>query len=90
MGFFMFTAEPVYGWYLSASAVPLNLSWSLHNVIAWMKTKPFLSKRWSMTFIGTVVLVQPYWVLEMYGNFAYFNNINKIFVKTRPYEAIFR
>lgn len=90
MGFFMFTNEPIYGWYLSASAVPLNISWSLHNVIAWMKTKPFLSKMWSKFFIGTVVLVQPYWAMEIYCNFTYFNNINACFVKTRPFEALFR
>ena len=66
------------------------MSWSLHNVIAWMKTKPFLSRRWSLFYIGTVILAQPYWVVEIYANFTYFNNVNRVFLSTRPYEALFR
>lgn len=72
------------------SAIFLNTSWSLHNVVAWMKNKPFLSHRVSMIYIGTVVLAQPYWVLEIYANFTYFNNINTLFLHTRPWEALFR
>ncbi|KAF3491614.1 uncharacterized protein GIQ15_01131 [Arthroderma uncinatum] len=89
-GTFLFTHEPVYGWYLSITAVGLNMSWSLHNVIAWMKNRPFLSRRVSMFYIGTVILAQPYWILEIYANFAFFNNINMIFLKTRPWEPLFR
>ena len=66
------------------------MSWSLHNVIAWMKIKPFLSKPVSLIFIGTVILVQPYWVVEIYANFTYFHNINQVFLKTRPWEALCR
>lgn len=55
-----------------------------------MKTKPFLSQRWSYFYIGTVILAQPYWIVEIYANFTYFNNINDLFVRTRPYEALFR
>lgn len=47
-GFFIFFDPPVYGWYLSCSAIALNTSWSLHNFIAWMKNKPFLSRRASL------------------------------------------
>jgi len=36
------------------------------------------------------MLSVPYWVLEMYANFTYFNNINRLFHYTRPYEALFR
>ncbi|PLB41360.1 uncharacterized protein BDW47DRAFT_100011 [Aspergillus candidus] len=89
-GTFIFPGEPAYGWYLSVSAIGLNISWSLHNVIAWMKNRPFFSKRVSMFYIITVLLVQPYWVVEIYANFTYFNNINKIFETTRPLEPIFR
>jgi hypothetical protein len=39
-------------------------------VIAWLKNKPFLSKNGSRFYIGTVILVQPYWVLEMVANFV--------------------
>lgn len=55
-----------------------------------MKIKPFLSKPVSYIFIGTVVLVQPYWVVEIYANFAYFHGVNKTFLHTRPYEALCR
>ncbi|KAL5366224.1 hypothetical protein BJX96DRAFT_169758 [Aspergillus floccosus] len=89
-GTFIFPHAPTYGWYLSCTAIGLNISWSLHNVIAWMKNRPFFSRRVSMFYIITVLLVQPYWVLEIYANFAYFNNINRIFLKTRPLEPLFR
>lgn len=89
-GTWIFAHEPAYGWYLSVTAIGLNISWSLHNVIAWMKNRPFLSQRVSRFYIITVLLVQPYWVLEIYANFTYFNNINKIFLTTRPLEPLFR
>ncbi|KAK9646385.1 hypothetical protein HCH54_005135 [Aspergillus fumigatus] len=89
-GTFIFQKPPVYGWYLFVSAVGLNVSWSLHSVIAWMKSKPFYSRNVSMAYIASVVVVQPYWLLEIYANFAYFNNINRVFEVTRPMEPFFR
>ncbi|KAL4895043.1 hypothetical protein BDV59DRAFT_200299 [Aspergillus ambiguus] len=89
-GTFVFPHPPVYGWYLSATAIGLNISWSLHNVIAWMKNRPFLSRRVSIFYITTVLLAQPYWVVEIYANFTFFNNINRIFLVTRPLEPLFR
>lgn len=55
-----------------------------------MKLRPFLSKTASRLFIGTVILVQPYWVVEIYANFTYFHNVNDVFLKTRPWEALCR
>ncbi|KAJ5105404.1 hypothetical protein NUU61_002751 [Penicillium alfredii] len=89
-GTFIFAHEPAYGWYLSATAIGLNISWALHNLIAWMKNRPFLSRKVSMIYITTVVLCWPYWVVEIYANFAYFNNINRVFLITRPLEPLFR
>lgn len=89
-GFFILFNPPIYGWWLSVAAIPLNASWCLHNVISWMKLRPFLSKTWSRIFIGTIILSFPYWVVEIYANFTYFHNINKIFLKTRPWEALCR
>lgn len=67
------------------------LSWTLHNVVAWIKSKPFLGKVTSSIYIGTVILAQSYWVLEIYANFAFFNGIDgSLFVKTRPLEAFCR
>ena len=80
----------MHAWWLSVAAIFLNASWSLHNIIAWMKIKPFFSKPLSYVFIGTVILAQPYWVLEIYANFAYFHGVNQLFLDTRPYEALCR
>jgi hypothetical protein len=55
-----------------------------------MKVAPFLSRRLSRVFIWTVVLVQPYWILEVYANFAFFHGHNDIFLRTRPWEALCR
>ncbi|KJY02286.1 hypothetical protein TI39_contig69g00001 [Zymoseptoria brevis] len=89
-GTFIFTNPPVYNWYLSGTAIFLNISWSLHNLIAWIKNKPFLGKKASRVYIGTVILVQPYWVLEITANFLYFSGKSDLFRYTRPYEALFR
>ncbi|KAH6623673.1 hypothetical protein F5144DRAFT_632971 [Chaetomium tenue] len=90
-GFFIFFDPPAWGWFLSSTVILLITSWTLHNVIAWMKSKPFLGRRGNLIYIGTVALVQPYWILEIYANFAYFNgNHSDLFVSTRPYEAVFR
>lgn len=90
-GFFIFLNPPVFGWYLSSTAAILIASWSLHNVIAWLKSKPFLSRTTSRIYIGTVISVQAYWIVEIYANFTYFNDINeRLFVATRPYEALCR
>lgn len=91
-GTWIFTTFPVYGWLLSASAMLLFCSWSLHNVIAWMKNRPFLSRRVSAFYIGTVILVQPYWIVELYSIFCFFNNIGntEMFLKIRPLEPLFR
>lgn len=35
-----------------------------------MKNKPFLGRKISLFYIGTVILVQPYWVLEIAANFV--------------------
>ncbi|KAK3673597.1 hypothetical protein LTR78_006502 [Recurvomyces mirabilis] len=89
-GTFIFTNAPVYNWYLSVTAIFLNTSWSLHNVIAWIKNKPLLPRWASIFYITTVILVQPYWILEIVANFLYFSNTSNLFVYTRPYEALFR
>ncbi|SPO01683.1 uncharacterized protein DNG_04356 [Cephalotrichum gorgonifer] len=90
-GFFMFLDPPAWGWFLSSTVIPLIASWTLHNIIAWMKTKPFLGRRGNIIYIGSVLLAQPYWVLEIYANFAYFNGRDsRLFLATRPYEGVLR
>ena len=68
----------------------MYVSYTLHNVISWIKSKPFLGPKWSKFYIWTVILVQPFWIVNAYANFAYFSNTNKMFAKTRPLEALFR
>lgn len=83
--------QPTYGWWLSTAAIGLHISTQLHSVIAWMKIRPFMSKRASRIFIGSVIVVQPYWILEIFATFTYFNDINSwLFPKTRPIETAFR
>ncbi|PMD41840.1 hypothetical protein L207DRAFT_543769 [Hyaloscypha variabilis F] len=89
-GTFIFTHAPVYGWYLSVTAIFLIFSWGLHNVVAWMKTRPFIGRKTSIVYIVTVALAQLYWILEIYADFTYFNNISDIYLKTRVFEALFR
>ncbi|KAJ5650262.1 uncharacterized protein N7484_003985, partial [Penicillium longicatenatum] len=90
-GTFIFAPDPVYGWYLASTAIGLIFSWSLHNVISWMKNRPFMSRKLSLFYIGTIILAQPYWATEIYANFAYFNNINlTVYERIRPWEAMFR
>ncbi|KAI9894704.1 MAG: hypothetical protein M1814_002060 [Vezdaea aestivalis] len=56
-----------------------------------MKNKPFLGKWGSRLYIGTVILVFPYWIAEMYLNFQYFNSLgNEHFTRLRPWEALAR
>jgi hypothetical protein len=72
------------------SGIFLDASWSLHNAIAWMKVRPFLSRRANQVFLGTLVLAQPFWILEICANFAYFHGNNDLFLRTRPWEALCR
>ena len=90
-GFFIFPNPPYYGWYLSAAGIPLNISWILHNVVSYIKNKPFLTRKVAMIYICTVLASIPYWILEMTANFLYFNPpYNTLFTRTRPFEALCR
>lgn len=89
-GVSIFFKPPAYGWYIAAGGVLLNTSWSMHNLIAWMKNRPFLSRRVSTIYLCTVIAVQPYWILEMVAAFLFFNDYSDLFIHTRPWEALFR
>lgn len=89
--FAIFNAEDNFGQYLSSTSLLVIVSWQLHSVISWIKNKPFLDREWSLVYIATVVLAQPYWVWEIYANFVYYNGIEvNLFPKTRPFEPLFR
>lgn len=77
---------------LSSTATPLYMSYTLHNVIAWLKIRPFLPQWGRRFFIVSLLLVQPYWILEMYANFQYFNDMAHadIFTMSRYFEPLAR
>ncbi|KAI8935459.1 hypothetical protein NX059_008029 [Plenodomus lindquistii] len=90
-GTFIFVEDPGYGWYLSATATLLFISYSLHNVVAWLKIRPFLPRWGSRFFIISLLCVQPFWVAEAWSNFAYFNSLgSEVNVHMRPWEALLR
>ncbi|CAO2655609.1 Nn.00g044120.m01.CDS01 [Neocucurbitaria sp. VM-36] len=90
-GTFIFFNDPVYGWYLSTTAALLFISYFLHNVVAWLKIRPFLPRWGSRVFIISLLCAQPFWVAEAWSNFFYFNSLGSIVnVKMRPWEALLR
>ena len=90
-GTFIFVADPAYGWYLSATATLLFISYQLHNAISWLKIRPFLPAYGSRIFITTLLLVQPFWIAEAWSNFSYFNRLGSdVNVRMRPFEALLR
>ncbi|CAI6091125.1 unnamed protein product [Clonostachys chloroleuca] len=90
-GIFIFFDDPAYGWVLSSTAALLYISYNLHNVISWLKIKPFLPRWGGHLFIISLLLVQPYWVLETWANFQYFNILgNNLFKHSRYFEPLAR
>ncbi|RSM18746.1 hypothetical protein CDV31_002466 [Fusarium ambrosium] len=90
-GFFAFFQEPEFGWVLSSTAALLYISYFVHNVIAWLKIKPFLPKWGSRVFIISLLAVQPFWVLETWANFQYHNNLGSNVLDTsRLFEPLAR
>ncbi|KAF1829795.1 hypothetical protein BDW02DRAFT_133005 [Decorospora gaudefroyi] len=90
-GTFIFIKDPSYGWYLSSTATLLFISYFLHNVVSWLKIRPFLPLWGSRVFIISLLCVQPFWVAEAWSNFEYFNSLGSdANVRMRPWEALLR
>lgn len=90
-GTFIFVEDPVYGWYLSSTATLLFVSYQLHNVVSWLKIRPFLPQWGSRVFIYSLILVQPFWIAEAWSNFEYFNGLgSNVNERMRPWEALVR
>jgi hypothetical protein len=67
------------------------MSYFLHNVVSWLKIRPFLPLWGSRFFIISLLCVQPFWVVEAWSNFEYFNQLgSKANIRTRPWEAWLR
>lgn len=100
-GTFCFFSFEGYGYYLSSTAALLYLSYFTHNVVSYMKIKPFFSGpqasfRSSIClwvrriYLGTLALTFPALIFEIYNNFQYFNNKSELYRKVRPYEPLMR
>ena len=101
-GTFCFMSFKGYGWYLSSTATLLYISYVLHNVVAWMKIRPFFldpkgvvckvsTGMWvARVYLGSLACTVPPIVLQIVDNFRYFNNLGDLYVKVRPYEPLMR
>ncbi|PYH67155.1 uncharacterized protein BO88DRAFT_466566 [Aspergillus vadensis CBS 113365] len=89
-GTFIFLHAPAQGWYLSATAVGLTISHTLHNVIAWMKIRGFFTSWGTRLYLISLLAAQPYWVIEIYANFTFSNRGQALYTTTRPLEPLFR
>ena len=90
-----------YGWYLSSTAALLYCSWVIHNIVAWIKIRPFFIGQGSFfppkvgpkvqtVYLITLALTIPPIILQIFDNFRYFNNINPLYRRVRPYEPLMR
>ena len=90
-----------YGWYLSSTATLLYCSYFIHNVVAWIKVRPFfighgsffspkIGPKVQITYLVTLTLTVPPIVLQIFDNFRFFNNINPLYRMVRPYEPLMR
>ena len=100
-GTFCFMAFPGYDWYLSSTAALLYCSYFMHNVVAWVKIRPFFvgsrpffdpnkGRRVQWVYLGTLALTAPPLIFQIFNNFRFFNNINDMYERVRPYEALMR
>lgn len=90
-----------YGWYLSSTAALLYISYFVHNVVAWIKIKPFFldprslfkpqtSRIVKLVYLITLGMTIPPMILQIVNNFLFFNNISQLYSKVRPAEPLFR
>jgi hypothetical protein len=100
-GTFCFMAFHGYGWYLSSTAALLYCSYFTHNVVAWMKIRPFFTGpqasfspnvcKWTRRiYLTTLAMTIPVLIFEIFNNFRYFNNISTWYKSVRPYEPLMR
>lgn len=90
-----------YGWYLSSTAALLYASCFVHNIVAWIKIKPFIfDSRFMFTKKGAIIVSRVYLytlafsvlptLLQATCNFLYFNSIYNLYEDIRPTEFLFR
>lgn len=100
-GTFCFMSFDGYGYYLSSTAALLYCSYFTHNVVAWMKIKPFFTgdhpsfsprycKSVHWIFLTTLAMTVPVLIFEIFNNFRFFNNYSTLYQTVRPYEPLMR
>jgi hypothetical protein len=90
-----------YGFYLSSTAALLYCSYFTHNVVAWMKIRPFFNEprpsfgprfckwvRW--VYLSTLAMTAPVLIFEIFNNFRFFNDYSELYKTVRPYEPLMR
>lgn len=90
-----------YGWYLSSTAALLYSSYFTHNVVAWLKIRPFFTGpqpsftaavctwvKW--VYLTTLALTAPALIFQIFNNFRFFNNKSRLYERARPYEPLMR
>jgi hypothetical protein len=77
--------------YCSSTIFLLYISYFLHNYISWMKIRPFLERKSSVIYLGSLLLVQPYWAVALWSNFELFNGLgDNHYRQLRPLETFAR
>lgn len=101
-GTFCFMTFDGYGWYLSSTAALYYISSWLHNLVAWLKIRPFFrgsnaifsaktSKTITWVYLITLGLSAGPLVFQISNNFRFFNDINsRLYPAVRPYETLMR
>ena len=100
-GTFCFMAFKGYDWYLSSTAALLYISSWIHNVVAWLKIRPFFlepnhifnlrtGKIVAKVYLSTLVLSLVPISVQIVNNFEFFNNINTRYAEFRPFETLMR
>lgn len=100
-GTFCFMAFRGYGWYLSTTAALLYCSCFTHNVVAWLKIRPFfvgphtsfrpgVCKWVRRVYLTTLAMTVPPVIFQIFNNYRFFNNISRLYVRVRPYEPLMR
>lgn len=55
-----------------------------------MKIRGFFTPWGTRLYLISLLVAQPYWILEIFANFTFFNYGQTLFLKTRPLEPLFR
>lgn len=101
-GTFCFMTFHGYSWYLSSTASLLYASYFVHNVVAWIKIRPFIfdptgfmfsprAAKWvGRIYVWSLAATVPPMLLQMVCNFLFFNGIYDLYERVRPTETSFR